>query len=183
MKAINLQVPVENYPWLTSSSSEYSSENGWRMIKFRDYLDRKINEKVSESDYRSGVRYLRVKILKNPTEQQNEDFNDKMAENTKVQYRWCKIQESDLLELDLSQDELTNGHRFLKIYLPHYLYSKGWVSLSEKNDGWKVSGEAIPKRVYLKKKKEKKDKFMYKNKRVNSLNSVSDEVKKYIKIE
>lgn len=124
-----------------------------KIIEYENKLDDKVNEKVSETEYKLGMRYLKIKILGN---------DEKIYVDESKNRKLCNIIESDLLDLDLDQEELNNGYKYLKIYLPHQEFSKGWMSYSEKDSGWEV---------YSKKK--------VKNKK-HKKNNLMSEIKKYI---
>ena len=42
---------------------EYHPDNGYKFVEFNKYVDKKINEKVSEKDYYDGMRYLKMRFI------------------------------------------------------------------------------------------------------------------------
>ena len=162
---IQMQVEgyVPEYKWLTHTTTEYTPENGWKFIEHEKHLDSELVKKVSEDDYRNGMRYLKVKFLGdiNP-------FEFKRDKNK--EYRYSKIVDSDIVNLDLSQRELKEGYRYLRVYAPRKRFRYGWVSYSEKYDGWVVNKNKHKPRRFKGKKRPKRE---YK---------MMDEVKKYINI-
>lgn len=153
------------YNWLTPTTTEYTPEAGWKFIEHDKHLDSELVKKVSENDYKNGMRYLKIRFLGDI-----DPFTYK-RDKTK-EYRYAKIIDSDIVNLDLSQKELNNGFRYIKVYAPRKRFRFGWVSYSEKNDGWEVIKRKHRNRKFHGKRKPyKKDK-----------KNMMEEVKKYINI-
>lgn len=163
------------FPWLPHTSSEYTYERGYQFIEYQNFLNSSVNDKVSELDYYNGMRYLKVKLSGKVFAVEFNKFEE-IDSQSKIQRRFCRVLDSDILELDLNQNELAAGFRYLKIYLPFDSFSRGWLTASEKEDGWKISGKK-PRapRDYSAQKRRKFRKHA-------KANSMLDEVKKYISI-
>ena len=161
-------------PWLTYSTMEYSPENGYCFIEHFKSLDTKLNEKVSESDYYNGVRYLKIRLMKNMDANRYNQIKP-LSENSSKVRAYRRILDSDIIELDLTQSEYEKGYRYIKINMPTNKLENGWLTFSELEDGWNVSTSKIATRV----SENKKRKF---RKRQNQ-NKMMDEVKKYISVE
>ncbi|ADO67129.1 hypothetical protein crov096 [Cafeteria roenbergensis virus] len=163
------------FPWLTHTNGEYTYERGYQFIEYQNFLNSSVNDKVGEFDYYNGMRYLKVKLSGKVTAAEYKEF-DEIDEQSKIQRRLCRVLSSDILELDLNQNELAAGFRYLKIYLPFDSFSRGWFTASEKEDGWKISGKRP--RATRDYSAQKRRKF---RKQAKS-NSMLEEVKKYISI-
>lgn len=162
------------YPWLTRSTMEYLPEDGWQFIEYKNYLNSKVNEKVSESDYKQGIRYLMVKLLGPGSVEQYNNF-EPIDFSTQTRRGFFQFTEDDLLTLDLTQSQIDEGYRYLKIYVPSRQFRKGWTTLLEKENGWEVPHK-IRQRRSRKQRKSRKQ-------RDTGDKSILDEVKKYISIE
>ena len=163
-------------PWLTYSTMEYVPENGYQFIEHGKFLDKKINEKVSESDYYSGTRYLKIKLMGEMTAERYVNLKPVEKEDS-VYRKYCRVLESDLVSLDLTQKELNDGFRYLKIYVPTGRFEEGWVTYSEVDDGWQVSYKKNKVKSGVSSSKRRKM-----NRRKNQ-QKMMDEVKKYISVE
>lgn len=162
------------FPWLTMSTMEYTQEAGWQFVEYKNYLDNKTNEKVSESDYNNGMRYLRVKLMGHMTAERFNSLQDLDSDSNK-QRRYCKVLDSDLLTLDLTHKQVEEGYRYLRIYVPTGKLQRGWTTMSERDDGWEIAYGPRAKTILSKNQKRKI------RKRRN--NKIMDDVKKYISIE
>ena len=163
-----------DFPWLTMSTMEYTFERGYQFIEHQNFLNSKVNDKVSEADYRDNIRYLKIKLLGEMTAERYLKLED-IDEDSNVQRKFCRILDQDLLELDLSQKELEDGFRYLKIYLPFDTFERGWLTTSEIEEGWSVSG----KRNVVKSTSSKRRRKFRKRQKESKM---MDEVKKYISI-
>lgn len=162
-------------PWLSYTTMEYIPKNGYQFIEYSKFLDKKINEKVSEEEFFNGTRYLKIKLMGHITPEKYEELK-LINKDNKVLYKYCYILECDLLTLDLTQKEQNNGYRYLKIYVINNRFEKGWITYSEKEQGWEVSYNKNTKTNLSRTKKRKL------NYRKNQ-QKMMDEVKKYISVE
>lgn len=163
------------YPWLTMSTINYAEEDGWQFVEYKNFLDKKTNEKVSESDYYNGVRYLRVKLMGNMTADRFNSLKDVDPEDRK-QRRFCKVLDSDMLTLDLTHKQVEDGYRYLKVYVPTGRLERGWLTLSEQEDGWDIAYGPTTQSLMSKNKKRKLRK-------IKNDSKIMEDVKKYISIE
>jgi hypothetical protein len=99
-----------------------------------------------------------------------------VTKEDKVFRKFCRVLDSDLLTLDLTQEEQDRGHRYLKIYVPTGRFEEGWLTYSEIEDGWNVSCQKTIRRDVSASKRRKL------NRRKNQ-KKMLDEVKKYISVE
>jgi hypothetical protein len=158
-----------DYNWLTLTTDNCTPENGWKFIEYEKHLDADLVKKVSESDYKSGMRYLKVRFLGdiNPHE-----FKRKSAK----EYKYAKVVESDIVNLDLSQSELSKGYRYIKVYVPNSRFRFGWVTYSEKEEGWITNKKKTPKRRYVSKRRN------FRKRTDPSNTKMLDEIKQYISV-
>jgi len=158
---------MRNYPWIKNTFTDCIPENKWTFIEYENYLNSKTNDKVAQEEYYSGVRYLKIRLVDTT---KDTDYKALVASSdSNIKYKYCHIIESDLLRLDLTQTEIGEGFRYLKIYVPYLSIRKGWTTMSEYDDGWIVSKN---KSVRNKKKNSKKYKTT----------QMMDDVMKYIQI-
>ena len=144
-----------NAEWLTPTTAEYTYQDGYQFVEYDNYIDKRVNEKVPQDDYYNGVRYLKIKLLGDLTNEQYQalDYN---PDNKKTQVKIMKIMPSDLLELDLTQQELNQGYRYLKVILPFYKFKSGFLTQSEMDDGWEVSHNVFSMKTLNKRKNKRK---------------------------
>ena len=119
LKSVELSTQLEDKPWLTNSTAEFVEDNNWYFIKYKNYLNKKVNEKVSEDEYKNNIRYLKVKLMKNMTPKKHNDFLEK--EHKTVRMSLCKLVENvDLIDLDLLDLDLEDVEvdiLFIMLYL------------------------------------------------------------------
>lgn len=165
-----------DFPWLNHTCMDLTFDKGYQYIEYQNFLSSKVNEKVSEADYDKGIRYLKVKLLGKMTADKFSKFTP-VDSKSKIQRKFCRIQPNELLELDLNQQELSEGFRYLRIYVPFDILPKGWITMSEKEDGWQVAG----------KKRSRKSVSTHKSRRKQAKRArdpkMMEEVKKYISIQ
>lgn len=161
-------------PWLTYSTMEYVPENGYVFVEHFKSLDKKLNEKVSQEEYYNGVRYLKIKLMGKMDLNRYTQLKPFGSESSKSR-RLCRVLESDIVDLDLTQKEKEKGYRYVKVNVPNGRMDKGWLTYSELDDGWRVSTSKQTKRISaLRRKKLRKRQRQSK---------MMEEVKKYISVE
>ena len=163
----------------TNRINDYKYENGYQFIKYKNNLDSKINKKVSEVDYKKGIRYLKIKLMGNISDKKKSELKE-IDPLSKNQRKFCRICETDIINLDLTQENLDKGYRYLKINLPFKSFEQGWLTQSDIDEGWKIAGNRKDiRRTRLKKVFKKK--YIPKKKNKDDL-KLMEEVKQYITV-
>lgn len=119
------------YKYLTWATTEYTPDNGWRILEVKNYQDTYdySKEVLGESEVRKGIRLIKVKPL-------SEEPEGECRENYK--YLLCNYNDEDLENGNLNKSELQAGVRYLKVWVPYYFVNRGWLSMNELNSGWDV---------------------------------------------
>jgi hypothetical protein len=141
---------LAQYPWLEEMAPDAldcNPDNFWCFLEFEPQVNSEVNEKFLKFEERqNGFKLIKVKILENTPDFEKSD---------KKHYQYCQVRPEDVFTLELSPKEIDNGIRYLKVHQPHKYLRQGWLTETERENGWKV---AKPFKVSNKTQKRRKNK-------------------------
>jgi len=156
---------LEKYPFMTKMQTciDCNPDNGWQFIEYRDFIDKQVNEEFLSLETRNkGFRLLKTKLLGSEP--------DKITKKDGFSYKYVKIGEKDTFTLDMNDEDINNGFRFIKIKVASLHAKKGWLTQSEIDDGWKIFKKTIS-RHYKKQTKRPRKNIIYNHKKVKKTDS------------